>query len=324
MRAAFIGFGSIAKRHVENLRRVCPDVEVMALRRRAQTSPGVDIVATEWSDVVAFTPDVAFVTSPSSFHVEQAQKVVERGIDVLIEKPLSNTLAGIPSLESAQKNSRSIVMLAYQFRFYKPLQRVRELLTKESIGRIQSIRIETGMHLPDWRPHLDYRESVSAQRSLGGGVLLELSHELDYLTWLFGGANRVCALTGKQSNLELDVEDSAEILLEMKSGAFASVHIDMTQRVPHRAFRVCGSKGSLEWDWATHTVRHWTLATQSWQEEVFSETERNTMYEYQLAHFLECVETRTTPTVGLPDGIAALKLVDAINRSNEKEQWVQL
>lgn len=324
MKAVFIGFGSIAKRHLANLRAVKPDVQVLALRQKADPVPGVDIVTSDWSELLAFGPDIAFVTSPSSCHVAQALTLINSGVDTLIEKPLSDSLGEVAQLEKAHAASSAILMLAYQFRFYSPFLHIRELLSAKTLGRIQSIRIETGMYLPDWRPHLDYRDSVSAQRALGGGVLLELSHELDYLAWLFGSPKRVCALVSRQSDLELDVEDSAEALLEMRSGAFASLHIDMVQRVPHRTIRVCGSEGSLEWNWATHTVRHWTVESQEWQEKVFSETARNTMYENQLEHFLACVENRNTPTVGLSDGVAALNLVSAFARSSEQGEWVAL
>ncbi len=324
MKAAVIGFGSIAKRHVENLRASHPEVEVLALRQQAKPVAGVDIVTSDWSELLAFAPDIAFVTSPSSCHISQAVTLVENGIDTLIEKPLANSLAEVASLQAAHASSSAILMLAYQFRFYSPFLHIREILSSKALGRIQSIRIETGMYLPDWRPHLDYRDSVSAQRALGGGVLLELSHELDYLAWLFGSPKRVCALVRRQSDLELDVEDSAEALLEMSSGAFASLHIDMVQRVPHRTIRVCGSEGSLEWNWATHTVRHWTVESQAWQEKVFSDTARNTMYENQLEHFLACVKSRETPAVGVGDGVAALQLVSALARSSEREEWISL
>ncbi len=324
MKAAFFGFGSIAKRHLANLRAALPECEVLAFRRNAERVEGVDVVATTWEEVESFAPNIAFVTSPSSCHIEQASRLPKMGVDTIIEKPLANSLRGTEGLLETASSSDVVAMLAYQFRFYDPFLRLRELLSAGAIGTLQSVRIETGMYLPDWRPHLDYRDAVSARKDLGGGVLLELSHELDYLQWLFGRPTRVSALVGRQSDLEIDVEDSAEAIMELSSGAFASVHIDMTQRVPYRGLRACGSKGSIEWNWGTHEVRLWNTESSEWRTETFADTARNSMYENQLAHFLDCVRSRRTPDVGIEDGIRALALVQAIAESSETKEWISL
>ena len=107
---------------------------------------------------------------------------------------------------------RLVLMVGYNFRFYPPLQAMRQALVEGCIGRLISLRAEAGQYLPDWRPGSDYRQGASARRELGGGVVLELSHELDYIRWLGGEVESVGALVGKLSDLEIEVEDTAEIV----------------------------------------------------------------------------------------------------------------
>ena len=125
---------------------------------------------------------------------------------------------------------------------------IRKLLDSGRVGEIRTANIQVGQYLPDWRPHSDYREGVSAQKNLGGGALLELSHELDYATWLFGMPDHVMCSSGKLSDLEIDVEDSACIILEYGQKEMKKrivVQLDFLQRVANMAVQVVGSEATL-------------------------------------------------------------------------------
>ena len=99
------------------------------------------------------------------------------------------------------------------------------------MGEIISLEAHVGSYLPDWRPQKDYKESVSARAELGGGVLLELSHELDYIRWFFGGIDSVIAVLKNSNILGLDVEDGADLILKSSKGLHISLHLDFNSRI---------------------------------------------------------------------------------------------
>ena len=138
-------------------------------------------------------------------------------------------------------------MVGYVLRFLPALHALRRHLADGAIGDVRLARVEVGQYLPDWRPASDYRTGVSAQERLGGGALLELSHEIDYATWLFGQPATLQCSRGRVSPLEIDVEDSAHLLLEYPARR-VSIQLDFLQRVANMAVQVVGSEGTLHAD----------------------------------------------------------------------------
>jgi predicted dehydrogenase len=200
---------------------------------------------------------------------------------------------------------------------------MREALAEGRIGRPLVLRAEAGQYLPDWRPGRDYRQTVSAKSVLGGGAVLELSHELDYARWLVGDVEAVAAQVAKVSDLEIDVEDVAQIILKFKSGAIGCIHLDMIQRPPTRACRVTGTEGTLAWDWADRRVRHFSAKRGEWADLlVEEEPDRNTMYLEELRHFFACVKNRQSPAVTGEDGRRTLEIALAVKESSRTGQVV--
>lgn len=320
MRVVVVGYGSIARRHIRNLRAIAPEAHVTVVRRPSSGSEpgeGVDTVVHDWDDL---SPQLALITSPASCHLAQAQRALAAGADLMIEKPLACDLAGLDALRAAIGDR--VVLVGYQFRFYRPLQVISEALQSGMIGRLLHLRAEVGMHLPDWRPEQDYRRSPSAQAALGGGALLELSHELDLMSWLGGEVSGVRAALGRLSDLEMDVEDWADVSLRFACGARGSVHLDMLQRVPFRGLKAIGSEGTLTWAWDTHRVRCWTADRGDWVSLFDDELDRNAMYAEEMRHLLACVASRGRPAVGVDEGETALRLVLAAKASAASEAWV--
>jgi predicted dehydrogenase len=190
---------------------------------------------------------------------------------------------------------------------------------------VYSIAIDVGQYLPDWRPTSDYRQGVSAQSHLGGGVLLELSHDLDYLGWLFGPFDTAYCVTAHTGALDADVEDRADALLTRDdAGPVASVHLDFLQRALCRTLKVVGERGTLIWDLAANTI-HWrdgAGAAQCLYED--KNYERNRMYLDQLTHFAQVARGEVQPMVGIDDALLTLRCVDALKRSAALQQAVRL
>ena len=331
MRFLVVGLGSIGRRHIHNLKRVDPTAEISVWRRR-QTSedlgdvaPLVDRVVYSLDDAQESRPDAALVTNPASLHVETGLALAQNGVHLFVEKPISNTLDGVDPLLELCRERGLVLMVGYNFRFYKPLQAMHQALTEGRIGRVLSLRAEVGQYLPDWRPDRDYRDTVSAQQDLGGGVVLELSHELDYVRWLVGEADSVSAQVGHLSDLEIDVEDTAEITLKHVNGAIGNVHMNMVQRPSTRTCRIIGTEGMLAWDGMSNSVAMSENGTSSWSDLIPTEPiDRNDMYVAELRHFLDCVKGDEAPIVSGDDGRRTLELALAAKRSSEEGRVVEL
>lgn len=324
LNALVIGYGSIARRHVRNLRTLVPNAQVIALRREDTPAPeGVDAVVTDWDRALAHQPRFALVTSPAPRHLDDTRRALEAELHVLVEKPLATSLDGIQELRVLAERVGKSVLVAYPFRFHRPLRLVREAVAERSVGDVLSIRAEVGMYLPDWRPGTDYRSTVSAVRALGGGALFELSHEFDVVRWLVGDVDRVFAHTGRVSDLEIDVEDIADVLLRFESGAHGSIHLDFLQRIPHRALRVVGSAGTITWQLDGDRARVWCSGQDGWTDLSTTPPDRNEMYLAEMAHLLDCVQGTAHPRVSLMDGEAALRVALAAHASAASSTWAK-
>ncbi len=330
-RVLIVGMGAIARRHLKNLKALAPSVQVCVWRRSAtrddlgELDLLVDQVVTAEADAIAWGAEAALITGPASSHIEVGLALAAHGIHLFVEKPLSHSLDGVDDLIERCRSRRLVLMVGYNFRFYPPLSICREALNAGRIGKAVSFRAEVGQYLPDWRPGLDYRQSVSACRILGGGALLELSHELDTARHLMGEVRTVSAQTDHLSDLEMDVEDVAEITLRFTSGAMGSIHLDMIQRTPTRWCRVIGTEGTLEWQWHDHRVRLFSTAAGKWLDLSPPGTiDRDEMYLSELRHFLDCVRDGREPSVTGEDGKNTLRIALGARASSLQGRVVEL
>lgn len=329
MRVGIVGFGSIARRHLRNIRRLQHAAHIIVCHlhsRDAALPEGADEVVFGLEELAARKPDVAFVTGPANTHIESCLEMVRCGADLFVEKPLSHSLDQLDQLaEECRKNAR-ILMVGYVLRFHKPIQILKESVARGEIGRVLYARAEVGQYLPDWRPHLgSYRESVTAHKELGGGVLLELSHEIDYLRWILGNFTAVWGLAVRIGDLDIDVEDMAELILKGPNREIVSIHLDMLQRSGGRSCQIHGTEGSLLWKSSSQCVERYRPEDGGWQA-VFSpsDLDSNEMYLGEIEHFFDCVESRLAPCVGYEDGKRALKVIDAVKKLTVKESMISL
>ncbi len=245
-----ISLGSIGKRHLRNARTLLPDAQIAVWRQHSAAGSvpeGANHMLASMEEALAFAPDAVIVSSPASEHVANALPFVERNIPLFVEKPLAARADTLRNFAQQCNASRGFVMVGYVLRFLPALHAIKKLITEGALGEVYTARIEVGQHLPDWRPDSDYREGVSAQAKLGGGALLELSHEIDYATWLFGWPSALQCSRSRLSKLEIDVEDSAHMLMEYP-GKRVAVQLDFLQRVANMAVQIVGANATLEAD----------------------------------------------------------------------------
>ncbi len=316
-RVLIVGLGSIGQRHLRLVRELLPKADIRVLRHQAGSAVpdianGVFFII---DDAIAFAPQIAVIASPAKFHIATAQALVEVGVHLLIEKPLSASLDGVTQLlETCQKHG-TVLLTGYNLRFLPSLQRFRDLLGEGVVGNVLSVRCEIGQYLPSWRPHGDYRQGVSARRELGGGALLELSHELDYLRWIFGEVDWVKATLSRQSGLEVDVEDTVHLTLGFVPAADGSQLIGTADLdfIRHDTTRLCtaiGEKGSLRWNGLTGEVSLYEAGAKEWREVFIHTHERDESYLAEWKNFMSCITENLKPMITGEDGLKVLQIIE--------------
>lgn len=323
-RVLIAGHGSIGKRHLRLARQLLPDADIRVLRYRecASVPEYANGCYSDLSQAIAFAPDIAVIANPATHHIATAIPLASAGAHILVEKPLSTTVDGVVELIRTCKAHRTVLLAGYNLRFLPSMQKFRDLLGRKTIGRVLSVRCEAGQYLPSWRPETEYSKSVSARKELGGGVLLELSHEIDYLRWLFGDIEWVKATLSRQSALQIDVEDTAHLMLGFATVAgekppIGTLSMDFIRHDPVRQCCAIGETGSLRWNGITGSVEQFDADAGGWCEVFRHQHDRDDTYVAEWMHFLTCVRERKTPAIPGEDGLRVLEIVEAARRAAE-------
>ena len=320
MRFLVVGCGSIGKRHIRNLKTlkggdvIAHDVQPERCRE-VQQEYGVEAYA-RLEDALAQKPDVALICTPTSLHIPPTLSAARSGCHLFIEKPLSHSLEGLDELVDVVARKNLVTLVGCNMRFHPGIAKMKKLLESETIGKVLCARVQAGQYLPDWHPWEDYRYGYSANRSLGGGIILDGIHEIDYITWFLGEVSQVFCFSGKLSSLEIDTEDTAEILLQFRTGTIAEVHLDYVQRARGRSCQIIGEEGTILWDFSVKEVRLYRAQTKEWQ--VFPEEpdyDTNQMYIEEMKHFLQCFEGKAKPAQDVNAGKRALEIALAAKES---------
>ena len=235
--ALVVGYGSIGKRHAEILHKQRVDVAVCS-RRPLPIAGSFDDLSTA---VKTNKPSYIVVANSTGEHVETL-KALDRlryTGKILVEKPLfSDQQMYIPQ-------SPENIRVAYNLRYHPLIQRLRTALKGQKICTFQ---VYVGQYLPTWRPDTDYRKSYSADKNAGGGALLDLSHDIDYSTWILGGWEHVTAQGGQVSDLEISSDDTFSLMLQTPRCAHVVVHMNYLDRCSRREILVNTTKHTFKVD----------------------------------------------------------------------------
>jgi predicted dehydrogenase len=332
MKFLIAGLGSIGRRHIRNLWAL-GERDILLYRTHRSTLPEAEFaglpVETDLEAALAHRPEAAIIANPTALHLETAIPAARAGCHLFLEKPISHVTDRLDELEAALREGGGRCLVGFQFRFHPGLQQLARLLVDGAIGRPLAARAHWGEYLPGWHPWEDYRQSYSARRDLGGGVILTLCHPLDYLRWLLGEVKAAWAFAGRLGELDLEVEDTAEIGLSFCKGALGSVHLDYNQRPPAHTLEIIGTRGTLRWENTGGTVAVYRAnggaAAGAW--ETFAPPEgfeRNHLFLAEMAHFLEVARGAAQPACTLQDGRKALELALAARLSAQTGKRVEL
>jgi predicted dehydrogenase len=328
-----IGLGSIGKRHLRIVKQLFPSVKIIALRHKQCDSMdlesfGLYACVNNIEKAIQLKPDAAIISNPSSMRLEIMNTLANVGVHILSEKPISSKTDGIQDLINSCIDSGIVLMTGYNLRFLPSLLKFRQQIQIGKIGKILSFNAEVGQNLLDWRPNIDYKKTVSSQKKLGGGVLLEMSHELDYIAWIFGKVEWVKSHISKQSNLEIDVEDNANIIFGIKHvddyNIVGQLNMNFFQHNISRNCKVVGEKGTLVWDGVKGKVKFYGENSNSWRTIFSSLPDRDFTYQEEIKNFIHSIEYNEKPYITGTDGLKTLQLIDAIRKSSAKNNVVYL
>jgi predicted dehydrogenase len=279
-------------------------------------------------DAVSFQPNIAVISGAASSRIEVCTMLANSGAHLLIEKPISNTTKGVADLIEICQAKKLVLAVGYNLRFDESLIAFRESLDSQVIGKPLLVSCEVGQFLPSWRENIDYRQSVSSKQELGGGVLLELSHEIDYLNWIFGKINWVRATVMKQSTLEIDVEDSAFLTLgienENNSNLVANLSMDFIRHDFKRSCVVVGEKGTLKWDGISQEVSLLLKGENLWKLLSKTNNSANDSYINEWNDFVSCIDSGKSPRASGLDGLNALVVIESALESAPTGSQIQV
>ena len=325
-----VGFGSIGRRHTNNLLSITNSpITILSKRKNITKNDFINYnknkkrikIYSKIDKCLEEKPSVAFITNETSLHVNYALKLAKKKIDLFIEKPLSHSLKNISSLNSIIKKNKQIVMIGCNFRFYPTIRKMKELVDKKLIGKIISVQSENSSYLPDWHPNEDYSKGYVSSKNLGGGVTLTQIHELDYLIWMFGYPKKMKAIVGKFSNLKVETDDLSVSLLELQNKIIVELHLDYFSGPLYKRLKIRGSKGILSWDSNNNEIRIYHHTKKKYSKikikNNYKLTENvNKMYIDEIKYFISCLTNRKQPMNNLTESAKTLRVALDLKKSS--------
>ena len=318
-----VGYGSIGKRHVENLLSIS-NLEIIVCTKRndvKKLKKHAKVYRT-LKQCLKEKPDMGIIANETSLHVTTAIKLANEGLDLFLEKPLSNSLKDVEKLRAIVKKKKLITQMGCNLRFHPCIKKIKSLIEHQKIGRIISAQVQNYSYLPDSHRWEDYRKSYAARKDLGGGVILTNAiHEIDYLYWFFQEVENVISISGKFSDLDIKAEDYVSGLLKFKNKIIGELHMDYFQRPDFRSCKIRGTKGEIYWNSDDNCVNIYNINKKKWETKFDNGFSHNldtySSYVEELKHFLKCVKHRKETINDLEQGVRTLKIALAIKKASE-------
>jgi len=322
-----VGYGSIGKRHIENL-SIFSNLQIFVCTNRKYDSFLKNKkckIFSSLDDCIKQKPDIAFIANTTNLHVKTAIKLANANIPLFIEKPLSNSTKDIKILLNIIKKKKLVTMMGCVLRFHPAIKKIKQIISENKIGQIISVHAENGSFLPDWHSDEDYKKSYASLNDLGGGVVLTNIHELDYLYWFFGNVNEVFSITGKFSDLEIDVEDLSSILLRFTNNIIAEIHLDYFQKPSIRSCKIVGTQGTVYWDSNINNVQLYDVKKKKWVDNLkLKNYDLNDMYMDEIKYFFKCVNKEEKSINSIEEGAKILNIAIAIKKSSKLKKMVMI
>lgn len=322
MKVLIVGLGSIGQRHLRNLKNIYSDkLEIIAYRTKKSNMVINSDITVKYVDdfdsyygirsiysfdtVLKEKPSIAFITNPSSLHVAFALKLANIGCHLFIEKPLSHNMNGVYELKKMCDKKKLKVAIGFQLRFHPLLKTVKDYILK--IGNLLYARAKYCTYLPSHHPYEDYKTGYAARQDLGGGVVLCLSHEIDYLNYLFGKPQEVVAFGGHLSNLSITAEDTVNALFLYPNAFSVNLVLSFAERNEERTLQIVGDKGKIDLDLIKNTLKIYTTDKNITRRYNSVKSDRDKLFMEEVSNFMDALNGKRQYCATLEEGISDLK-----------------
>jgi predicted dehydrogenase len=297
-----VGLGSIAKKHVFAINKIRPHAKVYAVRsdKNAANVPGVHSIYS--LDEVDFKPDFIIISNPTLFHEEYIKRCLRFRSPLFIEKPALLDLTNAGLIVEEVRKSNVITYIGCNMRFHPALKFLKKFLFTSEI-RINEVNIYCGSYLPNWRPGRDFRTIYSSMAKLGGGVHLDLIHELDYCVWLFGEPEETWALKRSVSSLDIDSIDYSNFNLSYP-GFSVAIQLNYYRIDPKRQIEILTSDDTIIADLITNRV-YSSLSGKVFFEQTYDISET---YFEQMQYFINNIDLSREMMNSFEEGVKTLKI----------------
>lgn len=331
MKFLVVGCGSIGERHLSNLLSLGEHVAGCDvsndIKNKIKSKYDIPFYNALEEAFTEYLPDAVLVCTPNHLHIPIAEQALKNNCHVFIEKPISNKIKGVEKLIELRDEKDKVVLVGCNLRFHLPIKYIKGKIDSGDLGRLLIARLQYGHYLPNWRPSKDYRNVYSAKRDMGGGVLLDGIHEIDYATWLFGKPDEIFSYNLKAGDLEIDVEDVGEILLRYKD-AIVNIHIDYLRHSKMRSCEIIGTGGTILWQsfGKIPEVMKVTLYSSNGdiKDEISGEVDSNTQYLEEIRHFINCIKGKEKPMNPIEHAFQSLRIVELAKMANLKGTSIEM
>ncbi len=320
-----IGFGSIGRRHTRNIKHLYPNSKIYLISKTPTNifkEENLIYKRIKFKDLdLIKNKMIVFICNTPNLHLKTANKFINLKYSIFIEKPISSNIVGLNNFISNMRKNKIVCHLGYQFRYHPLILNVKKLLDKKKFGEIISVQIKCSSFLPSWRSGGNYKNEISANKNLGGGVLLELSHEIDYAYFLFGNFKTVSSHIFKTKFLEINSEDSIDFILNNKNFN-CNIHLDFHSRYKERYIKINLTKATIKVDLIKNKV---FIFNDSKIKEV--NCEKNTydkIYLNEIKDFVKNIKKNNYENKILKDSYFIMKIINACQKSNQLKKIVKI
>lgn len=317
-----VGYGSVGRRHASNLesargvRLGIAEPDGVARSSAATRHPRASLFAS-LEEGLRWEPDGVAICTPSHLHADMVRQALEHTQHVFVEKPLAIERDAATSLRGPAKGAR--VTVGYNWRYSRGFEAVREAVRSGRLGAPIDFLSYAASYLPAWREK-DHRAYYSARAAEGGGVLLDFSHETNYLAALFEAPGAVTCSLRNSGTLGIDAEEVADIAWS-SDRVSGLCHFDYLSRARRRTLRVLFERGVLEWD-----LEHGRVAVEDGSGTpplVEGETVEET-YVREIDSFLRVLRGGDGSPTDLEDSIRTLAVIEACRRADQTKAHVRV
>lgn len=303
MNILIVGLGSIARKHIQALHDLSIEAQIYALRSKQDATPYEGVINLYDLNALPVSFDFAIISAPTHLHGYYIKELTRRAIPLFIEKPPLSGLIHADETAALIRQTSLLTYVACNLRFHPCIDFVKEFFSQRSQKRVNEVNVYCGSYLPDWRPDQDYRKVYSAVKSQGGGVHLDLFHELDYVRWIFGLPDKVHVVKRNSSSLNIDAYDYANYLLEYQDFT-ASIVLNYYRRDAKRTIEIVFADETWTVDLLSNLIQNSTG-------EVIYKTEAFRIadtYKYQMEYFLKKLQDNQLPMNTFAESLETLKI----------------